>query len=100
MKKYFHLMSLSLSTMLLSHSAFAAEYLPLEQSATVCIPHANFQLGDVTDAISENYLIPACESKGGIVSLKRLRINHTGHGCPYGHQFQYELKGQCYIPQQ
>jgi len=76
-------------------------FISLKSSGDVCVEHSSFKSEDVFTLASQAtsaYLKSTCDEGAGAELLSfNVEIKDLGHGCPYGHQFNYVVSGRCSV---
>lgn len=95
----------TLALSLAGRISYAGYRFPINYTGMVCIEHSTYKNDEVFHLVSkdsQDYLQIHCEmapgAGGAISTFKSIAIKNLQHGCPYGHQFEYELVADCYIP--
>lgn len=90
---------------LTGNMAHAGYKFPINYTGEVCIERSSFEINEVFSLVSkdsEDHLLSLCEnspgSSGAFSKIKSIAVKTLQHGCPFGHQFEYELVAECIIP--
>ena len=94
--------TVSILALLSNSSAYAGAYIPVEYANTICIERSFYSLSEVMSLVLEDVKTSSqdkgCIPKTDIDKFSKLEIKNLNHGCPFGHQFEYHLLAQCYLP--
>lgn len=95
----------ALALTLIGNMAHAGYKFPINYTGAVCIERSSFENNEVFDLVSkdsQDHLQSLCENApgagGAFSKFKSIAIKNLQHGCPFGHQFEYELIAECIIP--
>jgi hypothetical protein len=88
-----------LLTATLGPSAQAQERKQFTHYGSTCIERSKYSIPDVLETVSTDtteFIRKTCiESEHNLSTPLEIDLRHVGHGCPYGHYFDYTLRITC-----